>query len=71
VLVAVYGGTASTRTLLCEQARLGHRVPVLLLDDELDRDRAVTTVLAGRADLVGLSAEARRRWEEPDGQRDR
>ncbi|HEY2095251.1 MAG TPA: FAD-dependent monooxygenase [Pseudonocardia sp.] len=71
VLVAVYGGTALTRTLLCEQARLGHRVPVLLLDDELDRDRAVTTVLAGRADLVGLSAEARRRWEEPDGQRDR
>jgi anthraniloyl-CoA monooxygenase len=67
----VYGGTAVTRTLHCEEARLGHRVPVLLLDDELDRDRAVTTVLAGRADLVGLSAEARRRWEEPDGQRDR
>ncbi|HTF51780.1 MAG TPA: FAD-dependent monooxygenase [Pseudonocardia sp.] len=54
-LVAVHGGTPLNRTLLCEQARLRHGVPALLVDDELDRDRAVTAVLSGRADLVGLS----------------
>jgi hypothetical protein len=30
-------------------------VPALLVVDQLDRDRAVTAVLSGRADLVGLS----------------
>jgi len=54
-LVAVHGGTPLNRTLLCEQARLRHGVPALLVDEELDRDRAVTAVLSGRADLVGLS----------------
>jgi anthraniloyl-CoA monooxygenase len=53
VLVAVYGGTALTRTLVCEQARMHHRVPALLCDPESDRDRALTAVLSGRADLVG------------------
>jgi 2-polyprenyl-6-methoxyphenol hydroxylase-like FAD-dependent oxidoreductase len=54
VLVAVYGGTALTRTLLCEQARMHHPIPALLCDPEPDRDRAVTAVLSGRADLVGV-----------------
>ncbi|MBW0089246.1 FAD-dependent monooxygenase [Pseudonocardia sp. KRD-184] len=57
VLVAVHGGTALTRTLVCEQARMQERLPALLVDidggDDL-RDRAVTTVLSGRADLVGV-----------------
>jgi anthraniloyl-CoA monooxygenase len=51
-LVAVAGGSAFTRTLVCEQARLHHGVAALLVDPELDRDRAVTAVLSGRADLV-------------------
>jgi anthraniloyl-CoA monooxygenase len=64
-LVAVHGGTALTRTLLCEQIRLRHGVPALLVDDELDPDRAVTSVLSGRADLVGLSARALAGWAVP------
>ncbi len=59
VLVAVHGGTALTRTLVCERARMHDRLPALLVDpeagfDEAGRDRAVTTVLSGRADLVGV-----------------
>ena len=59
VLVAVHGGTPLTRTLVCEHARMQERLPALLVDagdaDGL-RDRAVTTVLSGRADLVGVPA---------------
>jgi anthraniloyl-CoA monooxygenase len=51
-VVAVHGGTALTRTLLTEEARLVHGVASLLVDDEPDADRAVTAVLSGRADLV-------------------
>jgi anthraniloyl-CoA monooxygenase len=53
-VVAVYGGTPFTRTLLAEQARLVARTPVLLVDPDADRDAAVTAVLSGRADLVSL-----------------
>jgi anthraniloyl-CoA monooxygenase len=61
VLVAVHGGTALTRTLLCERARLHESLPALLVDpdavdDAAGRDRALTTVLSGRADLVGVPA---------------
>ncbi|MEN3299147.1 FAD-dependent monooxygenase [Pseudonocardia sp.] len=56
VLVAVHGGTSLTRTLVCEQARMHDRLPALLVDPESDRDRALTTVLAGRAELVGVPA---------------
>ncbi|MFI7636124.1 FAD-dependent monooxygenase [Nonomuraea sp. NPDC049400] len=56
VLVAVAGGTPLTRTLVCEQARLRHRLPALLIEPALDRDRAHTIVLSGRADLVGVAA---------------
>jgi 2-polyprenyl-6-methoxyphenol hydroxylase-like FAD-dependent oxidoreductase len=56
VLVAVHGGTPLTRTLLCEQARLHEHVPALLVMPDADRDRAVTTILSGRADLVGVPA---------------
>jgi len=52
-VVAVHGGTALTRTLLCEQARMKYSVPALLVEDEPDADLAVTAVLSGRADLVG------------------
>jgi anthraniloyl-CoA monooxygenase len=61
VLVAVHSGTALTRSLICEQARIGERLPALLVDpqpddDSLVRDRALTTVLSGRCDLVGVPA---------------
>jgi salicyloyl-CoA 5-hydroxylase len=52
-LVAVSGGTALTRRLLCEEARLRHRTTALLVPDALDEDAALTEVLSGRADLVG------------------
>lgn len=55
-LVAVYGGAGFTRTLLCEEARLGLGVPALLVDPALDRDGAMTAVLSGRADLVAGAA---------------
>jgi salicyloyl-CoA 5-hydroxylase len=51
-LVAVHSGARFTRTLLCEEARLGLGVPVLLADPALDRDSATTAVLSGRADLI-------------------
>jgi anthraniloyl-CoA monooxygenase len=62
VLAAVYGGTALTRVLLCEEARLRLGLPALLVDPALDRDQAVTVVLSGRADLVGVTDEAARQW---------
>ena len=62
VLVAVHGGSAHTRTLLAEQVRLRHRLPALLVDDGLDRDRAMTAVLSGRADLVGAALETVVSW---------
>jgi anthraniloyl-CoA monooxygenase len=65
VLVAVHGGTAHTRTLLAEQARLHHGLPALLVDDEMDRDRAITAVLSGRADLVGARATTISSWKVP------
>ena len=62
-LVAVHGGTPITRTLLTEQARLRHRLPALLVDDDLDRDRAITAVLSGRTDLVGGRPETVDSWQ--------
>jgi anthraniloyl-CoA monooxygenase len=62
LLVAVHGGTAHTRTLLAEHARLHHRVPSLIADESLDRDRATTLILSGRTDLVGVSAETVTAW---------
>jgi salicyloyl-CoA 5-hydroxylase len=59
VLVAVHGGTPLTRTLVCERARLHDGLPALLVDtgdEDGRRDRALTTVLSGRADLVGVPA---------------
>jgi anthraniloyl-CoA monooxygenase len=61
VFVAVHGGTALTRLLICEQARMHERLPALLVeaqpdDDALIHDRALTTVLSGRCDLVGVPA---------------
>jgi 2-polyprenyl-6-methoxyphenol hydroxylase-like FAD-dependent oxidoreductase len=50
-LVAVRGGTPLTRRLLCEEVRLGHGVPALLIEDG-DGDTATTAVLSGRADMV-------------------
>ncbi|MFL6052829.1 MAG: FAD-dependent monooxygenase [Actinoallomurus sp.] len=57
-LVAVHGGNPLTRMLLCEQARMHERIPALLVEPGLDRDRAVTTVLSGRADLVATGGSS-------------
>lgn len=57
-LVAVRGGTELTRTLLAEQARLVHQLPVLVVEDGADADRARTLLLSGRADLVSLGIES-------------
>jgi 2-polyprenyl-6-methoxyphenol hydroxylase-like FAD-dependent oxidoreductase len=62
VLAAVHGGTPLTRVLLSEQARLRLDLPVLLIDPGLDRDQAVTLVLSGRTDLVGVPAATAREW---------
>ena len=63
-LVAVDGGTALTRRLLCEAARLEHGA-VSLLVEEVEptqaEDVAVTAVLSGRTDLVGTPAEQKAR----------
>ena len=48
-LVAVHGGAAFTRTLVCEEVRLVHGRAAILVDGEAD---ALTMVLSGRADLV-------------------
>jgi 2-polyprenyl-6-methoxyphenol hydroxylase-like FAD-dependent oxidoreductase len=59
-LVAVDGGTALTRRLISEAARLEHGAVTLLVEDgpvdSAFEDRARTAVLSGRADLVGVSA---------------
>jgi 2-polyprenyl-6-methoxyphenol hydroxylase-like FAD-dependent oxidoreductase len=63
VLAAVYGGTPLTRTLLSEHARLRLNLPALAIDPGLSRDQAVTSVLSGRADLVGVPAATASEWE--------
>ncbi len=60
--VAVHGGTDLTRVLLTEEARFQHAIPSVLIDSALDRDRALTTVLSGRADLVGVAPEVAAEW---------
>ena len=55
-LVAVAGGSPLTRCLVAERVRLVHRLPALVVEDIPDRDRALTLVLSGRADLVGWPA---------------
>jgi anthraniloyl-CoA monooxygenase len=56
-LVAVEGGTALTRRLVCEAARLEHGAVTMLVEDgsrdSTFEDRARTAVLSGRTDLVG------------------
>ncbi|WP_205856208.1 FAD-dependent monooxygenase [Phytoactinopolyspora endophytica] len=53
LVVAVHGGTPLTRSLLAEEARLVHGVPVLMVEEAMEADRAQTLLLSGRADLVG------------------
>ncbi|GAA4287581.1 FAD-dependent monooxygenase [Georgenia daeguensis] len=54
-LVAVHGGTPLTRVLLAEEARLAAGLPVALVEEQADEDRAATLVLSGRADLVATA----------------
>jgi salicyloyl-CoA 5-hydroxylase len=57
-LVAVDGGTALTRRLVCEAARLDHNAVTMLIEDGSQdsafEDRARTAILSGRTDLVGI-----------------
>ncbi|MCO1659484.1 FAD-dependent monooxygenase [Pseudonocardia humida] len=64
-VVAVHGGTAFTRTLLTERVRMHHGLPALLVDPDLDHDRAVTAVLSGRTDLVGAEPATVAGWHRP------
>ncbi|MDQ3763881.1 MAG: FAD-dependent monooxygenase [Actinomycetota bacterium] len=50
-LIGVCGGTALTRVLVAEEARLVHSVPVVIAG-AYDDDAATTLILSGRADLV-------------------
>jgi anthraniloyl-CoA monooxygenase len=52
LLIGVRGGTALTRVLVAEEARLVHSLPVAITG-AYDDDSATTLVLSGRADLVG------------------
>jgi salicyloyl-CoA 5-hydroxylase len=61
-IVAVSGGSAVTRVLLCEEARMVRGVPALLVDDGLSAAQAATLVLSGRADLVGASETVAESW---------
>jgi salicyloyl-CoA 5-hydroxylase len=54
-LVGIDGGTALTRRLLAETARLDHGAVTMLIEDG-NEDTALTAVLSGRADLVGVPA---------------
>jgi 2-polyprenyl-6-methoxyphenol hydroxylase-like FAD-dependent oxidoreductase len=54
-LVAVGGGTALTRRLVCEAARLGSGAVTMLVEDATE-DAARTAVLSGRADLIGVDS---------------
>ena len=56
-LIAARAGTPLTRRLICEQARLEHGLPALLIED-FDQDTATTAVLSGRADLVAAAEGA-------------
>ena len=51
-LIGVRGGTALTRVLVAEEARLVHSLPAAITG-AYDDDTATTLVLSGRADLVG------------------
>jgi 2-polyprenyl-6-methoxyphenol hydroxylase-like FAD-dependent oxidoreductase len=55
--VALEGGTALTRSLLAEEARLSCGVPAVVVAD-LDDDAATTLLLSGRGDLVAQPADA-------------
>ncbi|GAQ65774.1 FAD-dependent monooxygenase [Streptomyces scabiei] len=52
LLVGVRGGTALTRVLVAEEARLVHSLPAAIVG-AYDDDTATTLILSGRADLVG------------------
>ena len=54
-LVAVDGGTSLTRPLISEAARLEHGAVTMLIEDAHE-DTALTAVLSGRADLMGVPA---------------
>ena len=59
-LVAVFAGTALTRRLVCEEVRLSCGATALLVIDEPDDGLALTEILSGRVDLVGVRSGGER-----------
>jgi 2-polyprenyl-6-methoxyphenol hydroxylase-like FAD-dependent oxidoreductase len=55
-LIAVHGGSPLCRNLLSEETRMVRNIPSVVIQSEHDQDRALTTVLSGRADLVGVAS---------------
>jgi anthraniloyl-CoA monooxygenase len=53
-LVAVVGGSATDRAAMVERVRLRSKVPTMVVEDEFSEDRALTMILSGRADIVGV-----------------
>jgi anthraniloyl-CoA monooxygenase len=57
-IVLVRGGSATTRTLVAERARMEFDRVAVILDDDLDDASAATLILSGRADAVAARARA-------------
>ncbi len=53
-LLAIRGGTLLQRTMLSEEARLAGAIPTMIINEVFDRDAALTSLLSGRCDFVGV-----------------
>ncbi len=58
VLVGIRGGTAFQRTLLGEECRISRATATLIVNEVFDPDIALTAVLSGRTDFVGIPVAA-------------
>jgi 2-polyprenyl-6-methoxyphenol hydroxylase-like FAD-dependent oxidoreductase len=57
--VIVQGGSALSRSLIAERARLEGGIPSIIVDDEIDEAAAATLILSGRADAVARTESIR------------
>lgn len=62
-LLAIRGGTQLQRVMLSEEARLGGAIPTMVISEVFDRDAALTSVLSGRCDFVGVTLDERFGYE--------
>ncbi|MCW3492678.1 FAD-dependent monooxygenase [Microbacterium sp. SSM24] len=56
--VLIVGGSALSRNLVSERARLKYGIPSIILDDDLDDAGAATLILSGRADAIARTEAA-------------